>query len=218
MVWFGNDQFAHILGYGDIVQGNFTIKRVYYVEGLNHNLFSVSQLCDANLKVAIRKFTRFVRDLQGNNLLMGNHGSDLYTIALQSKDEIPEVLINFLKMIQESLQALVMNVRTDKDKTDTSLRELKLLFSPMYEKYFNAGNQHLLKSSVTSDNPQQQDTPTTLNVQPTLERIIPPTNVNAEENNNNQAEDAQFEAYEFINPFAPSRTEASESFARNFDT
>ncbi|GJV76252.1 integrase, catalytic region, zinc finger, CCHC-type containing protein [Tanacetum coccineum] len=41
-VHFGNDQFALILGYGDLNQGNITIKRVYYVEGLNHNLFSVA--------------------------------------------------------------------------------------------------------------------------------------------------------------------------------
>nr|GFA72949.1 integrase, catalytic region, zinc finger, CCHC-type, peptidase aspartic, catalytic [Tanacetum cinerariifolium] len=40
-VKFGNDQIAPILGYGDLVQGAGTIKRVYYVEGLNHNLFSV---------------------------------------------------------------------------------------------------------------------------------------------------------------------------------
>nr|GEX13413.1 hypothetical protein [Tanacetum cinerariifolium] len=38
---FGNDQIAHILGYGDLVQGAIMIKRVYYVEGLSHNLFSV---------------------------------------------------------------------------------------------------------------------------------------------------------------------------------
>ncbi|GJW08527.1 retrovirus-related pol polyprotein from transposon TNT 1-94 [Tanacetum coccineum] len=80
---FGNDQFAPILGYGDLVQGNFTIKRVYYVEGLNHNLFSVGQFCDADLEVAFRKSTCFVRDLQGNDLLTGNRGTDLYTISLQ---------------------------------------------------------------------------------------------------------------------------------------
>ncbi|GKB13447.1 hypothetical protein Tco_0847370 [Tanacetum coccineum] len=68
-VRFGNDQFAPILGYGDLVQGNITIKRVYYVEGLNHNLFSVGQFCDADLEVAFRKSTCFVRDLQGNDLL-----------------------------------------------------------------------------------------------------------------------------------------------------
>ncbi|GJX52393.1 retrovirus-related pol polyprotein from transposon TNT 1-94 [Tanacetum coccineum] len=82
-VRFGNDQFAPILGYGDLVQGNITIKRVYYVEGLNHNLFSVGQFCDADLEVAFRKSTCFVRDLQGNDLLTGNRGTDLYTISLQ---------------------------------------------------------------------------------------------------------------------------------------
>nr|GFA83278.1 integrase, catalytic region, zinc finger, CCHC-type, peptidase aspartic, catalytic [Tanacetum cinerariifolium] len=40
-VKFGNDQIVPILGYGDLVQGAITIKRVYYVEGLNHNLLSV---------------------------------------------------------------------------------------------------------------------------------------------------------------------------------
>ncbi|GJR62578.1 retrovirus-related pol polyprotein from transposon TNT 1-94, partial [Tanacetum coccineum] len=82
-VRFGNDEFAPILGYGDLIQGNVTIKRVYYVEGINHNLFSVSQFCDADLEVAFMKSTCFVRDLQGNNLLTGNRGSDLYTIYLQ---------------------------------------------------------------------------------------------------------------------------------------
>ncbi|GJR00535.1 retrovirus-related pol polyprotein from transposon TNT 1-94 [Tanacetum coccineum] len=63
--------------------GNITIKRVYYIEGLSHNLFSVGQFCDADLEVAFRKLTCFVRDLQGNDLLTGNRGSDLYTISLQ---------------------------------------------------------------------------------------------------------------------------------------
>ncbi|GJV65602.1 hypothetical protein Tco_1476430 [Tanacetum coccineum] len=62
-VHFGNDQFAPILRYRDLVQVNTMIKRVYYVEGLNHNLFSVGQFCDADLEVAFRKSTCFVRDL-----------------------------------------------------------------------------------------------------------------------------------------------------------
>nr|GEY58203.1 retrovirus-related Pol polyprotein from transposon TNT 1-94 [Tanacetum cinerariifolium] len=49
-VHFGNDQFAPILGYEDLVQGNVTINRVYYVESLNHNLLSVGQFCDADLE------------------------------------------------------------------------------------------------------------------------------------------------------------------------
>ncbi|GJW05873.1 hypothetical protein Tco_1568296 [Tanacetum coccineum] len=82
-VKFGNDQIAPILGYGDLVQGTITIKRVYYVEGLNHNLFSVGQFCDADLEVAFRKTTCYIRDLKGNDILTGSRGTDLYSITLQ---------------------------------------------------------------------------------------------------------------------------------------
>ncbi|GKF08625.1 hypothetical protein Tco_0042849, partial [Tanacetum coccineum] len=40
-VKFRNDHVAKILGYGDYQIGNVKISRVYYVEGLGHNLFSV---------------------------------------------------------------------------------------------------------------------------------------------------------------------------------
>nr|GFA49229.1 integrase, catalytic region, zinc finger, CCHC-type, peptidase aspartic, catalytic [Tanacetum cinerariifolium] len=82
-VKFGNDQIAPILGYEDLVQGAIMIKRVYYIEGLNHNLFSVSQFCDADLEVAFRNSTCFIRDLEGNDLLSGSRGTDLYSITLQ---------------------------------------------------------------------------------------------------------------------------------------
>nr|GEX47817.1 hypothetical protein [Tanacetum cinerariifolium] len=66
-VYFGNDQFALILGYEDLVQGNITINMVYYVEGLNHNLFS------------------------GNALLASNSGSGHYTISLQETTSITPI-------------------------------------------------------------------------------------------------------------------------------
>ncbi|GJW94078.1 retrovirus-related pol polyprotein from transposon TNT 1-94 [Tanacetum coccineum] len=158
---------------------------VYYVEGLNHNLFSVGQFCDADLEVAFRKSTCFVRDLQGNDLLTASptqawlwhqrlshlnfdyinllskkdvviglpklkyvkdqlcssyevskaKRSSLskdcskfkrtvtpasygliytWTLFLRSKDETPEVLKDFLTMIQRNLQAPVISVRTDR--------------------------------------------------------------------------------------------------------
>nr|GFA22678.1 integrase, catalytic region, zinc finger, CCHC-type, peptidase aspartic, catalytic [Tanacetum cinerariifolium] len=82
-VKFGNDQIAPILGYGDLVQGAIMIKRVYYVEGLNHNLFFVGQFCDADLEVPFRKSTCYIHDLKGNDLLTGSRGTDLYSITLQ---------------------------------------------------------------------------------------------------------------------------------------
>ncbi|GJY15568.1 retrovirus-related pol polyprotein from transposon TNT 1-94, partial [Tanacetum coccineum] len=59
-VKFGNDHVEKILGYGDYQIGNVTISRVYYVEGLRHNLFSVGQFCDSNLEVAFRQHTCFI--------------------------------------------------------------------------------------------------------------------------------------------------------------
>ncbi|GJW41956.1 retrovirus-related pol polyprotein from transposon TNT 1-94 [Tanacetum coccineum] len=48
---FRNDNIAKIMGYGDYQLRNVTISRVYYVEGLVHNLFSVGQFYDADLEV-----------------------------------------------------------------------------------------------------------------------------------------------------------------------
>nr|GFB14081.1 integrase, catalytic region, zinc finger, CCHC-type, peptidase aspartic, catalytic [Tanacetum cinerariifolium] len=151
--------------------------------------------CNADLEVAFRKSTCFIRDLKGNDLLLGFCGTDLYSITLQdtnssnpiclvakatssqawlwhrrlshlnfdtinllskndivvglskvkfvkdhlcsscelgkakrksfhtkltpsskrrSKDETPEVLIDFIKLIQRGLQAQVGVVRTNK--------------------------------------------------------------------------------------------------------
>nr|GFC42120.1 integrase, catalytic region, zinc finger, CCHC-type, peptidase aspartic, catalytic [Tanacetum cinerariifolium] len=42
------------------------------------------QFCDADLEVAFRKSTCFIRDLKGNDLLTGSRGIDLHLITLQS--------------------------------------------------------------------------------------------------------------------------------------
>ncbi|GJZ37054.1 retrovirus-related pol polyprotein from transposon TNT 1-94 [Tanacetum coccineum] len=81
-VRFGNNHFAAIMRYGDSQMGNILISRVYYVEGLGHNLFSVGQFCDSDLEVAFSKHTCFVRNLEGVNLLSGSCGSNLYTISM----------------------------------------------------------------------------------------------------------------------------------------
>ncbi|GJV39746.1 retrovirus-related pol polyprotein from transposon TNT 1-94 [Tanacetum coccineum] len=96
---FGNDQIEKIMDYGDYQLGNVTISRVYYLEGLAHNLFFVGQFCDSDLEV---KF-------------------------LRSKDEVPEFVIKFLKMIQARLNATVRNIRTD-NGTEFFNRTLKAYY------------------------------------------------------------------------------------------
>nr|GEY36909.1 retrovirus-related Pol polyprotein from transposon TNT 1-94 [Tanacetum cinerariifolium] len=73
---------ARIMGYGDYQLGKVIISRVYYVEGLGHNLFFVGQFCDADLEVAFRKNTCFIRNLEGVDLLSGSRDTNLYTISL----------------------------------------------------------------------------------------------------------------------------------------
>nr|GEW32435.1 hypothetical protein [Tanacetum cinerariifolium] len=65
IVKFENDHMAKIIGYGDYQIGNVIISRVYYVEGLGHNLFFVGQFCDSNLEVAFRQHTCFISNLEG---------------------------------------------------------------------------------------------------------------------------------------------------------
>ncbi|GKB51153.1 integrase, catalytic region, zinc finger, CCHC-type containing protein, partial [Tanacetum coccineum] len=181
---------------------NITIKRVYYVEWLNHNLFFVGQFYDANLEVAFWKSTCYIRDLKGNDLLTGSRGTDMYSITLQdtstpnpiclmakatssqawlwhhrlshlnfdtinllskydivtgpsqieicqrsslfflytwthflrSKDETPEVLIDFLKLVQRGLHAQVRIVRTDKGT--------KFLNKTLYAYFAQEGIEH----------------------------------------------------------------------------
>nr|GEU77096.1 hypothetical protein [Tanacetum cinerariifolium] len=110
VVRFGNNDFAVIAGYEDVVIGSMMIKKVYYVEGLGHNLFSVEQFCDKGLE-----------NEDGVDLLTGDRSSNLYTIALNevfflhSKDEASEVIISFIKQTEVNLQLQVQRVRTNND-------------------------------------------------------------------------------------------------------
>ncbi|GJZ38596.1 retrovirus-related pol polyprotein from transposon TNT 1-94 [Tanacetum coccineum] len=207
-VRFGNDQFAPILGYGDLVQGNITIKRVYYVEGLNHNLFSVGQFCDADLEVAFRKSTCFVRDLQGNDLLTGNRGTDLYTISLQETTSSTPICL----MAKASpTQAWLWHRRLSHLNFDyiNLLSKKDVVIGLPKLKYVKDQLCSSCESPSPTANSTQQDTPPTINIHPTSEPSTP-TNVDAEENNENQAE--------FTNPFCTSVQEHAESSSRNIGT
>ncbi|GJZ40296.1 retrovirus-related pol polyprotein from transposon TNT 1-94, partial [Tanacetum coccineum] len=83
-VRLGNDHIAKIIGYGDYQMENITISRVYYMEGLGHNLFFMGQFCNSDLKVSFCKHICFIRDLEGVDLLKGSRGSNLYTLSMEN--------------------------------------------------------------------------------------------------------------------------------------
>nr|GEX26508.1 retrovirus-related Pol polyprotein from transposon TNT 1-94 [Tanacetum cinerariifolium] len=115
-VKFRNDHVVKIMGYGDYKIGIVTISRVYFVEGLGHNLFSMGQFCDSDLKVSFRQHTCFIRNLDGVELLTGSRGNNLYTLSL--KDMI--VAINHL-----ARQGLVRGLPKLKLKKTTSVRHVQ---------------------------------------------------------------------------------------------
>nr|GEV72524.1 hypothetical protein [Tanacetum cinerariifolium] len=60
-VSFGNNDFAVIAGYGDVVIRSMTIKKVYYVKGLGHNLCFVRNKDDVDLLTGLPKM-KFKKD------------------------------------------------------------------------------------------------------------------------------------------------------------
>nr|GEW10235.1 retrovirus-related Pol polyprotein from transposon TNT 1-94 [Tanacetum cinerariifolium] len=93
-VRFRNDHFGAIMGYGDYVIGNNVISRVYYVEGLGHNLFFVGKFCDFDLEVEFKKHSCYVCDMNGFELIKGSCSSNLYTIS--DEDMMKSSLISLL--------------------------------------------------------------------------------------------------------------------------
>ncbi|GJU33502.1 putative reverse transcriptase domain-containing protein [Tanacetum coccineum] len=80
---FGNDGICSdswpmvIINWDDTI-----ISRVYYVEGLKHNLFSVGQFCDGGLEVAFRQHSCHIRNYDMVDLLKGSRSTNLYSISL----------------------------------------------------------------------------------------------------------------------------------------
>ncbi|GJX84890.1 putative reverse transcriptase domain-containing protein [Tanacetum coccineum] len=110
----------------------------------------------------------------------------------------------------------LQNVSPSADTIVPSQQESDLLFGPLYDGFFNTVTSRVNKSSSPTDNSVQQDTqPTTNN--PSSTEPTTPTNVNAEENNDNQAKDTQFNQDEFINPFCTPVRQIAESSSRNIE-
>nr|GEV10647.1 retrovirus-related Pol polyprotein from transposon TNT 1-94 [Tanacetum cinerariifolium] len=210
-VKFRNDHVAKIMGYGDYKIRNVTISRVYFMEGLGHNLFLASKtkswlwhrclshlnfgainhlarqglvrglpklkfekdhLCSA---CAMGKSTKkshkpkyentnqeklyllhmdlcgpmHVESVNGNKyilIIVDDYSRFTWLKFLRSKDEAPDFINKFLKMIQVRLKVLVRRIRTDNGT--------KFVNQTLREYYEEVGISHET-SAVRS--PQQND-------------------------------------------------------------
>ena len=94
-VIFGNNDLAEIKGYGKITNGDFTINKVAYVEGLKHNLISVSQLVvSTGLKVS---FDEDGSEIEGKSakqcLIKSTRKGELYPLDLTPINGKPNICL-----------------------------------------------------------------------------------------------------------------------------
>nr|GFA31674.1 copia protein [Tanacetum cinerariifolium] len=126
-VKFGNDHVSKIMGYGDYKIGNVTISRVYFMEGIGHNLFSVGQFCDSDLEASKTKSWLWHRRLSHLNFGAINHLARQGLVRGLSKLKIKkdhlcsacamgktlDFISKFVKMIQVRLKVPVRRIQTD---------------------------------------------------------------------------------------------------------
>ncbi|GJS33583.1 retrovirus-related pol polyprotein from transposon TNT 1-94 [Tanacetum coccineum] len=74
-------------GYGSVNCNGITFTRVTYVNGLKHNLISISQLCDVNFKVLFTKTERTIFNQNNEVVLIAPGRRDVYISDISSYNE-----------------------------------------------------------------------------------------------------------------------------------
>jgi len=84
LVTFGNNHKGKIRGKSTIGKPNSVkIENVQYVEGLKHNLLSISQLCDSGFEVVFKPNICEIRQNSSNKLFFsGSRKNNLYILEL----------------------------------------------------------------------------------------------------------------------------------------
>ncbi|GKA38186.1 retrovirus-related pol polyprotein from transposon TNT 1-94 [Tanacetum coccineum] len=83
-VLFGDDSSGNTEGFGSVNYNGITFTRVTYVNGLKHNLISISQLCDANYKVLFTKTQGTIFNQKDEVVLIAPRRRDVYVIDMSS--------------------------------------------------------------------------------------------------------------------------------------
>ncbi|XP_071714110.1 uncharacterized protein [Rutidosis leptorrhynchoides] len=82
----GDNSVGKTIGYGSVKAGGVTLKRVALVEGLMHNLLSVSQVTDEECEIRIRKNTGIIYDPKGKPILVAWRQLNVYVVDLDAID------------------------------------------------------------------------------------------------------------------------------------
>ncbi|GJS26879.1 retrovirus-related pol polyprotein from transposon TNT 1-94 [Tanacetum coccineum] len=86
-VVFGDNSSGDTKVYGSVNYNGITFTRIAYVNGLKHNLISISQLCDANVKVLFTKTQGTIFNQNKKVVLIAPRIRDVYVIDMSSYNE-----------------------------------------------------------------------------------------------------------------------------------
>ncbi|KAJ9566644.1 hypothetical protein OSB04_002610 [Centaurea solstitialis] len=86
-VKFGGERRGITRGYCTLTNGKTTFRRVSYVEGLSHNLLSISQLCYKDHKVSFSKKSCQVKNKHKKVIFRGQRSHDVYVINMDTSTE-----------------------------------------------------------------------------------------------------------------------------------
>ena len=93
-VSYGDNNKGKILGIGKIGKNSsFTIDNVLYVQGLKHNLLSISQLSDKGYKVIFDSTSCMIKDIKSEIKLIGKRVNNIYMISLDDMSHSLKCLV-----------------------------------------------------------------------------------------------------------------------------
>ena len=85
---FADGVKAKVIGLGNVGKDDsHKISDVLLVNGLTHNLLSISQFCDLDLDVIFKKNGCFVKDSSGKTILQGKRLGNTYVIHLKDLED-----------------------------------------------------------------------------------------------------------------------------------
>nr|GEY27073.1 uncharacterized mitochondrial protein AtMg00810-like [Tanacetum cinerariifolium] len=223
-VRFDNDQFASVLGYGDLVQGNVMINRVYYIEA---SITISSQL--VNFVMRIWRLSHLNFDYI--NMLLKKD----VMIVLPKLKYVKDQLCSFYELSKAKRSSFKSEaIRSSKGRLNllhmdlcgpmrvASIHGKKYILASDYDNSDPVPQLQNVSSSADVHVPSQkeldplfgplfdeffnagsnpQDKQPTMNIRPTSAPSTP-TYVHAEENNDHQAEEEHLPYDEFTNPFS----------------
>ncbi|GJT67302.1 retrovirus-related pol polyprotein from transposon TNT 1-94 [Tanacetum coccineum] len=135
-VVFGDNFSGNIKGYGLVNCNGITFTRVAYVNGLKHNLISISQLYDANFKVLFTKTWGTIFNQNNEVVLIAPRRMDFYVIdmssfneeknayeysrytwvfCLKKKSDAADCIMSFIKKMENLNDVRVKELRSDNE-------------------------------------------------------------------------------------------------------